>query len=69
MGSTVLKIVDCVRNGEVIKSYPLSYGKTMGPTSPPDLIKAAKENLIIEGLVKPPHFDFTGIEFKIRDSR
>ena len=68
MSGTVTKIVDCVRNGEVIASCPLSYGITLGPSAQPDLIKEAKESLINQGLVKPS-FDFTGIEFKIRDDR
>jgi hypothetical protein len=35
MSGMVTKIVECVRNGEVIASYPLSYGKTLGPSAPP----------------------------------
>jgi hypothetical protein len=68
MSGTVTKIVDCLRNGEVIASYPLSYGITLGPSAQPDLIKEARESLVNQGLVKPP-FDFTGIEFRIRDGR
>jgi hypothetical protein len=71
MSGMVTKIVECVRNGEVIASYPLSYGKTLGPSAPPStgaLIEEAKKNLINEGIVKPP-FDFTEIEFKIWDGR
>ncbi len=63
-----MKIVDCVRNGEVIASYRLGCGITLGPSTPPDLIREAKESLINQGLVKPP-FDFAGIEFKIRGGR
>jgi len=66
MSGVVKKIVDCVRSGTVIASYPLSYAVTIGPLAPPDLIKEARESLIIQGLVKPP-FDFTGIDFRIRD--
>lgn len=57
MSGMVTKIVECVRNGEVIASYPLSYGKTMGPSAPPStgvLIQGAKQNLINEGFVKTP---------------
>jgi hypothetical protein len=68
MSGTVTKIVDCVRNGEVIASYRLGYGITLGPSTPPDLIGEAKENLINQGLIKPP-FDFEGIKFRIRDDR
>ena len=66
MSSVVKKTVDCVRDGKVIASYRLSYGVTIGPSAPPDLIKEARDTLINQGLVKPP-FDFTGISFKIRD--
>jgi hypothetical protein len=66
MSGVVKKIVDCIRNGKVIASYHLAYGITLGPSSPPDLIAAAKDNLINDGFVKPP-FDFTGLEFRIRD--
>ena len=68
MSGLVMKVVDCVRNGEVIASYPLPSPITLGPSSPPstgELIEIAQRNLIDQGLVKPP-FDFTGIEFKIR---
>jgi hypothetical protein len=68
MSGMVRKIVDCLRDGKVIASYSLSYAVTLGPSAPPDLIKEAKENLIRQGLVNPP-FDFTGIEFRIRDGR
>jgi hypothetical protein len=70
-GGTVTKIVDCMRGGKVIVSYSLSYGITLGPSSPPDLINGAagaKESLINDGWVKPP-FDFTGWNFSVRDSR
>ena len=46
MSGMVTKIVECVRNGEVIASYPLSYGKTLGPSAPPStgaLIEEAKK--------------------------
>jgi hypothetical protein len=66
MRGTVLEIVDCICNGKVIKSYEFGYGRTIAPTSPPDLIKAAKDQLTRDGLVTPP-FDFAGIDFKIRD--
>ena len=71
MSGLVTKIVECVRNGEVIAAYPLSYGITLGRSSPPSsgaLIEEAKTNLINQGFVKPP-FDFSGIEFKIRDGQ
>jgi len=68
MSGIVRKIVDCLRDGKVIASYPLSYAVTIGPSTPPDLIKEAKESLIHQGLVKPP-FDFTGIEFRVREGR
>jgi hypothetical protein len=70
-GDVVTKIVDCLRSGEVIASYPLSYGITLGPSSPPSsgaLIEESKTNLINQRIVKPP-FDFAEIEFKIRDAR
>ncbi len=62
---TTQKIVDCIRNGQVIASYKLGYETTIGPSATPDLIATAKENLINEELVKPP-FDWSGIDFKIR---
>lgn len=68
MSGVVTKIVDCIRDGTVIASYPLSYGVTLGPSAPPDLIKEARESLIYQGLVKPP-FDFSRISFRIRDNR
>jgi hypothetical protein len=67
----VTKIVDCIRGGQVIASYTFRYAITQGPSSPPSreaLIDEAKANLSNELIVKPP-FDFSGIEFKIRDGR
>lgn len=49
MRGVVTKIVDCIRNGEVIASYTLSYGITLGLSAPPSrekLIEDAKRNLI-----------------------
>jgi hypothetical protein len=62
----VKKIVDCLRGGQVIGSYPLTYVITDVPSDPPDLIKEARDSLILEGVIKPP-FDFAGIEYRIRD--
>jgi hypothetical protein len=59
--------VDCLRDQKIIASYPLSWGITIGPSSPPSrnqLIDEAKTNLVSERLAKPP---FDGIEFRIRD--
>jgi hypothetical protein len=70
-GGTVTKTVDCQRGGKVIASYRLSYGITLGPSTPPDLINGAdgaKESLINDGFVKPP-FDFTGWDFIVRNGR
>ena len=67
MSGTVMKIVECIRNGKVFAAYPLAYGLTLGPSATPDLIREAKECLIREGHVKPP-FDFTGISFRVLDA-
>ena len=66
MNDLVTKIVDCVRDGEVIASYPFSWARTLGPSSPPpkELIDEAKSNLSIERKAAPP---FEGITFEIRD--
>lgn len=66
MSGMIYKTVDCLRNGELIASYPLSYAITIVPSVPPDLIEEAKASLIHEGVIKPP-FDFSGMAFRIRD--
>jgi hypothetical protein len=67
MNDLVTKIVDCMRDGKVIASYPLSWARTRGPSPPPPrkkLIDEAKSNLSVERKAAPP---FEGITFEIRD--
>jgi hypothetical protein len=59
--------VECWRDGVKLADYPFGIAKTLGPSQPPTrqaLVKAAQENLSLEGLAQPP---FTGIEYKIRE--
>jgi hypothetical protein len=58
--------VDCVRDEQVIASYPFGYGETLGPSIPPSrqsLIAEAKTNLTNQAIAYPL---YTGIEFKVR---
>jgi hypothetical protein len=61
-------IVECLRDGKVIASYPFLCPGTADRSATPDkaaLIEEAKEKLVEQGFVRPP-FGYKGIEFKIR---
>jgi hypothetical protein len=65
---TVIKTIECVRNGVVIGEYEFGVVTALGPTIPPDLIKAAKDALIDDGVIEPTS-DFSGITFRPKWSR
>jgi hypothetical protein len=65
MSDLVTVIVKCRRGKELIASYPLSYARTIGPSSPPPtetFVAEAKSNLTTEGLAFPP---YEGIKFEV----
>ena len=58
-------LVDCVRDGKIIKTYVFRYAATLGRSAPPtDAVfrTQAMEALSTDGLAAPP---FHGIVFNI----